>query len=159
MTANHGADCGTRSGCCGSCGGRGSDDSHPDDEAVDRFAPFLIGKPPAAGGYLGVSWRANGEANSYHLLRGGRWLAHILMNGELFVGQQTDMMERIVVALGIPAENGRPAETALRQVSAVIQRYMVPNGISKHDAMTEIIAIMDVVPMLCNRPEAESGPQ
>lgn len=38
-------------------------------------APFLIGASPApvAGGYRGVSWRANGEANSYHLLRGGRW--------------------------------------------------------------------------------------
>ena len=49
-------------------------------------APFLIGASPApvAGGYRGVSWRANGDANSYHLLRGGRWLAHILMNGELF---------------------------------------------------------------------------
>lgn len=113
-------------------------------------APFLIGASPApvAGGYRGVSWRANGEANSYHLLRGGRWLAHILMNGELFVGQQTDMMERIVIALGGPAQHGGAAETALRQVAAVIQRYQAPAGISKYDAISEIIGIVQSVPLL-----------
>ena len=123
-------------------------------------APFLIGAPPApvAGGYRGVSWRANGEANSYHLLRGGRWLAHILMNGELFVGQQTDMMERIVIALGGPAQHGGAAETALRQVAAVIQRYQAPAGISKYDAISEIIGIVQSVPLLDDGAQPEAAP-
>lgn len=96
-----------------------------------------------------LSWHANGEANSYHLLLSdGRWLAHILMNGELFVGQQTDMMERIVIALGGQAKHDSAAETALRQVSAVIQRYQAPAGISKYDAISEIIGIVQSVPLL-----------
>lgn len=65
----------------------------------------------------------------------------------------------LLAALRLLGEHDGQAEAALRKVAGVIQRYMVPDGISKHDAMTEIIAIVDVVPMLCNRPEAEYGPQ
>lgn len=65
----------------------------------------------------------------------------------------------LLAALRLLGEHEVQAEEALLKVAGVIQRYMVPDGISKHDAMAEIIAIVDVVPMLCNRPEAESGPQ
>lgn len=65
----------------------------------------------------------------------------------------------LLAALRLLGEHDGQAEAALRKVLGVVQRYLVPGGISKHDAMTEIIAIVDVVPMLCNRPEAESRTQ
>ena len=39
------------------------------------------------------------------------------------------------------------AETALRKVLGVVQRYLPPDGPSAHDAMSEIIAIVDPWPL------------
>jgi hypothetical protein len=204
MTANHGSACGTRSGCCGSCAGNATD-THPDDEAVDRFAAAMKEKLAAAREKGSGGWEDKSDVSAEELT--AMLLAHVwkgdprdVANFCMFLHQRGEAItfsddgsrlsraveafqlaeqecaERhaadgnliepgiaveagLLAALRLLGEHDGQAEVALRKVAGVIQRHMVPDGISKHDAMTEIIAIVDVVPMLCNRPEAESRPQ
>lgn len=44
----------------------------------------------------GLELKAEGEANRYCLLKDGRWLASILMNGELLVSQQEDFLRSLL---------------------------------------------------------------
>lgn len=61
--------------------------------AKERDALQLAGGQPQRD--MPLSARANGEANSYTLLRGGNWFANILMNGEMTVPQQWDFLNTI----------------------------------------------------------------
>jgi hypothetical protein len=46
-----------------------------------------------------VTWRADGSANEYHLLRNDDWLAAIKFNGEFNVHAQTEMLNLMLDAL------------------------------------------------------------
>lgn len=61
--------------------------------AKERDALRLAGGQPQRD--MPLSVRANGEANSYTLLRDGNWFANILMNGEMTVPQQWDFLNTI----------------------------------------------------------------
>lgn len=61
--------------------------------AKERDALRLAGGQPQRD--MPLSARANGEANSYTLLRDGNWFANILMNGEMTVPQQWDFLNTI----------------------------------------------------------------
>lgn len=43
-----------------------------------------------------LTFRAQGEANSYVLLQGGDWFAHVLMNGEMTVPQQEAALQAFI---------------------------------------------------------------
>lgn len=53
-------------------------------------------KAPAASPLQGISWKADGDANFYTLLRGNRWIARIQMNGELLVAQQETILNAML---------------------------------------------------------------
>jgi hypothetical protein len=47
-----------------------------------------------------------------------------------------------------PTADGEQAKQALRKVLGVLHRYLEPNGISKYDALNEILGIVDSVPLV-----------
>jgi len=47
-----------------------------------------------------------------------------------------------------PTADGDQAKAALRQVLGVTHRYLLPDGISKYDALNEIIGIVDSIPLV-----------
>lgn len=61
--------------------------------AKERDALQLAGGQPQRD--MPLSARANGEANSYTLLRDGNWFTNILMNGEMTVPQQWEFLNTI----------------------------------------------------------------
>lgn len=59
------------------------------DASIEEFKAML------PQGDMPLSVRANGEANSYTLLKDGNWFANILMNGEMTVPQHWDFLNSI----------------------------------------------------------------
>src|SRR5690349_20202242 len=49
---------------------------------------------------LELSWRAEGNANEYTIMRGGNWLAAIRLNGELMPQKQIDILTMWCEAYG-----------------------------------------------------------
>lgn len=57
-----------------------------------------------------TTWRADGEANRYTITEGGdisrasshKWIASVLLNGELTTAQQETIMHKMVAALNQP---------------------------------------------------------
>ncbi|MFZ3151825.1 MAG: hypothetical protein WA116_09115, partial [Anaerolineaceae bacterium] len=47
-----------------------------------------------------------------------------------------------------PTADGEQAKQALHKVLGVTHRYLLPDGISKYDALNEIIGIVDTVPLV-----------
>lgn len=67
----------------------------------------------------GICWKANGEANSYALLRDGRWIANILMNGELNVFQHEAMLSSVFLPYEEPKRQVDENQLELAELDGV----------------------------------------
>ncbi len=54
--------------------------------------------PKPAEALTGITLSAEGEANTYRMMRGGNWLASIRMNGELLVSQQEAILSAMLAS-------------------------------------------------------------
>lgn len=54
--------------------------------------------PKPAEALAGITLSAEGEANTYRMMRGGNWLASIRMNGELLVSQQEAILSAMLAS-------------------------------------------------------------
>lgn len=45
---------------------------------------------------LGLTWKAQGDANDYAVLRNGHWLMQIRINGELMLVQQETLLNELI---------------------------------------------------------------
>lgn len=57
------------------------------------------GAGPSAPASPSMEIFVNGDANSYALLNGDRWIASVQMNGEFYVARQMQLLERMLAAL------------------------------------------------------------
>ena len=66
------------------------------------------------------------------------------------------MLDRLLAQDGppMPSADEQVAERALRQVLSVVQSYLPPDGISIDDAMSQIIALVDLFPVRSSAGEA-----
>lgn len=75
---------------------------------------------------MAATIRANGDANSYTLLQGDRWLASVLLNGELLPGAQEAIMRRLASAVEDPSPGLPERRTSTAAILAglrLLQRH------------------------------------
>lgn len=68
------------------------EDGDEDGNTLDTLVEVCEAAPPASSG---LTWRAQGDANFYALLKDGDWYAAIQMNGRMWVAEQEEFLNGI----------------------------------------------------------------
>ncbi|MFD3300295.1 hypothetical protein [Aquipseudomonas alcaligenes] len=121
--------------------------------------------PKPAEALAGITLSAEGEANTYRMMRGGNWLASIRMNGELPVSQQEAILSAMLASP--PADHSAHGlnmvgalATALdgllsiTQDSAGVAGYHLNGNVAEWDEFPEVGTARDVL-NLCRERSAK----
>ncbi|MFC4620824.1 hypothetical protein ACFO3A_01145 [Comamonas nitrativorans] len=131
--------------------------THPDDEAVDRFAAELKAKLADARAKGRGGWEDKAKVSAQAL--SDMLLAHVFKGNPRDVAAFCMLLhqrgEAIQASPPKPGMRNEAAEAALHQIAAAIQKHQAEGGISTRDAMSEIIAIVESAPMQINTGHAE----
>ncbi|WNH54831.1 hypothetical protein [Stenotrophomonas oahuensis] len=78
---------------------------------------------------MNMTFRADGDANTYTLLQGDRWIASLRFNGELMPGAQEELLHALTTACSSPFSEPQACAAVLAGLRLLQLQDVLPPGI------------------------------